>query len=97
MNIEHRTRNIEYQSWLLAIRYSLFVILFFCVASAPGQSSTNQPQIGYLYPAGGQQGTVFQILAGGQFLGGAADVYVSGEGVHAKVVKYIRPLRNLMS
>jgi hypothetical protein len=70
-------------------------ILCFCVASAWGQPRTNQPQIGYLYPAGGQQGTVFQITAGGQFLRGITDVHVSGQGVQAKVIKYIRPLRNL--
>jgi hypothetical protein len=75
-------------------QYSIFGILYLCVA-AWGQSSTNKPQIGYLYPAGGQQGTVFQVTAGGQFLRGATDVYICGEGVHAKVIKYIRPLRNL--
>jgi hypothetical protein len=63
--------------------------------AAWGQSSTNQPQIGYLYPAGGQRGTVIQIVAGGQFLRGASEVYISGDGVRAKVVKYIRPLRNI--
>ncbi len=73
----------------------LFVVLTLCVATAWGQSNVREPQIGYLYPAGGQQGTVFQITAGGQFLKGATNVYVSGEGVHAKVIKYIRPLKNL--
>ena len=79
-------------------RYSIPMyigILCLCVASARGQSRTNQPQIGYLYPAGGRQETVFQITAGGQFLRNISEVYVSGEGVHAKVIKYIRPLRNL--
>jgi hypothetical protein len=66
-----------------------------CCAAAWGQSNTNTPQIGYLYPAGGQTGTVIQIVAGGQFLRGARDVYVSGSGVRASVVEYIRPLRNL--
>jgi hypothetical protein len=79
-----------------AIRFLFSVLcLLFCVASVWGQSSTNQPQIGYLYPAGGQRGTTIQITAGGQILRGATDVYISGEGVHAKIVKYIRPLRNI--
>jgi len=86
--------NIEYRSLSLAIRHSSFVILF-CVTSAWGQSNTREPKIGYLYPGGGQQGTVIQITAGGQYLNGATDVYISGRGVHASVVKYIRPLRNL--
>ena len=77
-----------------AIRYTLYAILGLC-AAAFGQSSTSQPQIGYLYPAGGQRGTVIQITVGGQFLRGADQVYISGDGVHGKVVKYIRPLRNI--
>lgn len=63
------------------IRRPLFVTLTLCVATAWGQSDTSKPQIGYLYPGGGQQGTVVLITAGGQFLRGAAEVYVAGEGV----------------
>lgn len=77
------------------IRRPLFVTLTLCVATAWGQSDTSKPQIGYLYPGGGQQGTVVLITAGGQFLRGAAEVYVAGEGVRAKVIEYIKPLRNL--
>ena len=94
MNIEYRTRNIEFRSLSLAIRHSIFGILCLCVA-AWGQSNTREPRVGYLYPGGGQQGTVIQITAGGQYLNGANEVYISGQGVHGSVVKYIRPLRNL--
>lgn len=76
--------------------YTLFAILILC-ASAWGQSKRTEPQIGYLYPAGGQRGTVVQIVVGGQVLRGASDVYISGEGVRARVMKYIRPLRNIQS
>jgi hypothetical protein len=72
-----------------------FVVLILCVSAVWGQSSTNQPKIGYLYPAGGRQGTVIQITAGGQYLAGATDVYISGQGVHGSVIKYIKPLRNI--
>lgn len=72
-----------------------FFVLIFCVARVQGQSASNQPQIGYLYPAGAQQGAVVRVIAGGQFLRNSAEVYVSGEGVHARVVKYYRPFRNL--
>ncbi|MBN2312561.1 MAG: hypothetical protein JXM79_01440 [Sedimentisphaerales bacterium] len=74
-------------------------VVLFCLwgVTAWGQSSTTQPQIGYLYPAGGQQGTTFQLTVGGQILRDASDVYISGEGVHAKIIKYIRPLRNIQS
>ncbi|MHC4117412.1 MAG: PPC domain-containing protein [Planctomycetota bacterium] len=73
----------------------MFVLLLFSVATARGQSNTNQPHIGYLYPAGARQGTTVRITAGGQFLRNSTKVYVSGEGVQAKVIKYCRPFRNL--
>jgi len=66
-----------------------------CAATAWGQPGARDPHIGYLYPAGGQQGSTFHILVGGQALRGGSDVYVSGEGVHASVVKFYRPIRNL--
>jgi len=70
-------------------------MLTLCVTTAWGQSNKQQPHIGYLYPAGGQRGSVAQITAGGQFLRGATDVYVSGKGVHASVIEYIRPTGNI--
>ena len=80
---------------MTSIRRMMFVVLALCVATALGQSNTREPRIGYLYPGGGQQGTVIQISAGGQYLNGASDVYISGQGVHGSIVKYIKPLRNL--
>ncbi|MCK4275432.1 MAG: hypothetical protein KAX78_02895, partial [Phycisphaerae bacterium] len=77
------------------VRILLFAVLLLCVTVTWGQTTINKPQIGYLYPAGGQQGAVVQIIAGGQFLRGATNVYVSGEGVSTRVVQYIRPLGNL--
>ncbi|KKK71569.1 hypothetical protein LCGC14_2912600, partial [marine sediment metagenome] len=71
-------------------RTLVFVLLMLCVVAAHGETVRREAHIGYLYPAGGQQGTVIQIIAGGQFLKGAADVYISGEGVNASVVKYCR-------
>ncbi|MGQ9822098.1 MAG: hypothetical protein ACUVQK_09575 [Thermogutta sp.] len=55
------------------------------------------PSIGYIYPAGGQAGTVFQITVGGQFLDGVREVVFSGEGlppdgIRAKVLQLIKPL-----
>ena len=90
-------RSISGASSVSRIRILMFVSLVFCVATAWGQTSTNQPHIGYLYPAGAQQGTVVRITAGGQALRNSTDVYVSGEGVHAKVIRYCRPFRNLQS
>ena len=50
------------------------------------------PHIGYVYPAGGRQGAVFQVAVGGQYLNNATNAYVSGNGVQAVVVDYTRPL-----
>ena len=62
------------------------------VASARGAPNEKRPYIGFLYAAGGQQGDTVQVVAGGQNLRGVRGVYVSGEGVTAKVVKF-RPGR----
>jgi len=64
-------------------------------ALAWGQATQNVPHIGYLYPSGGRQGSVVRVTVGGQFLAGAGEVYVSGEGVRALVLKYTKPLGNL--
>jgi hypothetical protein len=68
-------------------------LAFFAVASAAeAQVAPRSPRIGYLYPAGGRQGTTFQVKLGGQFLDGASSVYVSGTGVQAAVVEHVKPL-----
>ncbi|MHC4443747.1 MAG: hypothetical protein ACYTF1_02365 [Planctomycetota bacterium] len=76
-------------------RKLLLITLTACVANAWGQSKQREPHIGYLYPSGGRQGTIFQIAVGGQILKNATNVNVSGEGVHASVIKYYKPFRNL--
>ncbi len=59
--------------------------------AVPDARAQQTPHIGYIYPAGGQQGTVLEMVVGGQYLNGVTDVYVSGEGVDATVIKHIRP------
>jgi hypothetical protein len=48
--------------------------------------------IGYVYPAGGQQGAAFEAVVAGQFLGDTQRIHVSGDGVRAEVVDLIRPI-----
>ena len=74
----------------------LALALVVATAAAAGQARP-KPQIGYLYPAGGQRGTVVEILAGGQRIRGAKHVYISGKGVTATVVAHFRPPRNLQT
>ena len=48
--------------------------------------------IGYVYPAGGQQGSTFEAVVAGQSLGDVDHVYVSGDGVSATIKEMIRPM-----
>ncbi|HNX33075.1 MAG TPA: PPC domain-containing protein [Kiritimatiellia bacterium] len=47
-----------------------------------------QSYIGFVYPAGGQQGTTFSCTLGGQSLEGVCGVSVSGPGVQGRVLEY---------
>lgn len=57
-----------------------------------GSFARAQSYIGFVYPAGGQQGTTFQVRLGGQRLDGVKDVIVSGTGVEARLIEYRRTL-----
>jgi hypothetical protein len=58
-------------------------------SSAVAQQSLH---IGYVYPGGGQQGTTFEAVVGGQFLTGVDHVYVSGNGVTGRVTGLVQPI-----
>lgn len=75
-------------------RPSPFVLFGVIAILAVGTASAQQSRgyIGFVYPAGGQQGTTFRIRIGGQGLEGISDVYVSGKGVTAKILEYHWPL-----
>ena len=70
----------------------LLMGLALCVVSR-ADGAPNQASVGYVYPAGGQQGATVEVMVGGQNLRGAADAYVSGRGVHASVTEYVPPPR----
>ncbi|MCX6997792.1 MAG: hypothetical protein NTV49_12070 [Kiritimatiellaeota bacterium] len=61
------------------------------VPPAPAQSPA---YIGFVYPAGGQQGTHVQVTLGGQNLDGVHLALVSGAGVQARVLEYNKRLSN---
>ena len=60
--------------------------------AAEAQRSSGRPYIGYVYPAGGQQGATFQVKLGGQSLGGVNSIVVSGGGIQVNLVDYLRKL-----
>jgi hypothetical protein len=77
----------------MGIRLSAFGLFLvpWALLAAPGQGP-QRPYLGYVYPAGGQQGTNVQVRVGGQALEGVHEVLVSGSGVSAKVLEFHRRL-----
>lgn len=65
----------------------LAVICLFIVTGAVS-SSLGAPRIGYVYPAGGQSGSSFEVIMGGQSLNQPLGVVVSGEGVSVEIVEH---------
>jgi hypothetical protein len=74
-----------------------FVILALAglAAATVAQAQTRtaaRPYIGFVYPAGGQQGTTVKIKLGGQALEGITGAIVTGSGVSVKLLEYQRKL-----
>jgi hypothetical protein len=67
-------------------------VLAVVLALTPLAWAQRAPRIGYVYPAGGQQGTTFEVTIGGQGLTGAAGVHFTGRGVQGTVLGHERPL-----
>jgi hypothetical protein len=83
------------------VAYGLTSVLAF--SSMPGDAAAqDRPRIGYVFPAGGRQGTTFMVTVGGQFLGSWTGEYridvlqahFSGGGIQATVRKDIRHLNS---
>ncbi len=75
---------------------SRIVILvgFVFVISTASVFAQTQAKIGYVYPAGGKQGTTVQVLIGGRQIGRPLDVIVSGTGVQGRVLSGCRMFVN---
>jgi hypothetical protein len=97
----HRPRRLQYSGFGLPSdfgfrpsdflpRLAALLLLLSWVRAA--QAQPLPPHIGYVYPAGGKQGTTVQLAVGGQYLNNASGVFVSGDGVQVKVGEYNRPL-----
>jgi len=61
-------------------------------AAGAQQGQPPVPHVGYVYPAGARQGSAVEVQIGGQFLDGVNGAHVSGAGVKASVVEYVKPL-----
>ncbi len=64
----------------------------FLTAFSAAEAQQRSLRIGYVYPAGGKQGTSFEAVIAGQFIPDVTNVYVSGGGVEAKLVQLIKPI-----
>ena len=65
--------------------------LIACLLAVFGMAgSQGAPKIGYIYPAGGQVGTTFNLVIGGQGLDDPLGVVVSGDGVTAEPLDHFK-------
>jgi hypothetical protein len=71
---------------------SVGILLGLLAFTPAALAQPSSPHIGYVYPAGGRQGAVFQVAVGGQFLNNATNAFISGPGVQSVVVDYSRPM-----
>ncbi|MHC4641467.1 MAG: COG1470 family protein [Planctomycetota bacterium] len=71
---------------------AILAIMPGAMAIGAGARARRGPAIGYVYPAGGCQGTTFEVALAGRFLDGVSDVIVSGEGVQATLIEHVKPL-----
>ncbi|HOJ39847.1 MAG TPA: PPC domain-containing protein, partial [bacterium] len=70
--------------------------LFFLLVPTSGQAQLAQPpHLGYLFPAGAQQGTTVEVVAAGNRLARTKAALISGKDVQVDVVEVFPPLRNL--
>ena len=83
---------VLWSSLRLAPRSLRLCVEFTFLALTVAAQQQQLPHAGYVYPAGGRQGTTFEITVGGQFLDGVKSAIVSGAGVEASVVEYVKPL-----
>jgi hypothetical protein len=72
----------------------LACVLAFGTLAPAAQAQGKRPYIGYVYPAGGQQGTTFQIRLGGQGMDEVRQILVSGQGVSVRSIEFHRRLNN---
>ena len=69
-----------------AARHRLKPVLLFAFAA----TLAAQPHAGYIYPAGGQEGTSVEVRLGGAGLSTVDKAYISGQGVAVKIVEYVK-------
>lgn len=67
-------------------RISPFLLILLSGCLCFSASAVDLPRIGYVYPAGGQQGTTFEVKVGGENIYGTLSANVSGQGIDVQVL-----------
>lgn len=75
-----------------AARTAAWLAVVLVAGLGGGAWAQRGPHLGYAYPAGGQCGTTVRVTVGGQYLRDPESVYMTGSGVSARVVQYVRAL-----
>jgi hypothetical protein len=82
-------------------RFQLSITCALLFASSPlSATAQERPRLGYVFPAGGRQGTTFLVTLGGQYLGSwkgdyqidVLQVHCSGGGIKAELVKDVKTM-----
>jgi len=81
-----RRRPLRLRNILIYVSLGAFCSLFLLNASAQ--------YIGFVYPAGGQRGTIVRVTLGGQKLEGVDRVIISGSGVTGRIIEYNKKMGN---
>jgi hypothetical protein len=79
------------RSFAAATRLVVTVILASPMLGGAAAHAQSQPQISYIFPAGGQRGTTVDVNVRGRFLRGATGIHISGKGVTGTVVSTEQP------
>ena len=56
------------------------------------QTASDNPHVGYVFPAGGCRGTTVEVIVGGQNLKPVTEAYISGGSIHAQIVRWRQPM-----
>jgi len=78
------------------VMIKILILFFFTLGTINiyPQMAGRETSIGYVYPAGGKQGSIIQITVGGQNLQGVSGALITGEGITVKNVIYVPPLNS---
>jgi hypothetical protein len=75
----------------------LACLLSLAGAALAQQQGQQPPRIGYVYPAGGRQGTTIDVMVGGQNLDGADNAWFTGPGIKVAVLEHYKPINQMQA